>query len=1060
MLTFTGWRKWLTLLASALTGDRERTPLRPMRKHRRRPAVERLEDRTVPAFNTTLSTAATAGVTRTANATTATYEATATGANVDWDDIATDMAAGLNVVVDSGATGTEAGNITDTTATISLANAAGTSLTVQSGTGTNLVGNITLLAVRLQGTTSGIVVNAANDVATGVLDSGATGGSPLGSVAINSDVGVADATGSTITLNGNIISATTTVTGGPEADTVVFGAGVTLTNGTTTNGTIDGAGGNDTLDYSAYTTPVAVNLGLGTPGLSATLGQDQENPPTGHAATGTAAISNYSVANKTFDITVTVNGITPAEVTGFHIHRGVVGVNGPIIIDFVPGGVPIAPLTATPTGFTFTATGVSLAASNPGGPTNEAALLGGITYVNVHTPDFPSGAIRGQLFSTGNVNLSATGGSATGVATVLNVENATGGTAADGLVGSFAANVLTGGAGNDILVGAPGADTLVGGADDDVMIWSNGDGSDVMDGNAGADIVQVNGALGGAALNDSFTIAANGTRVNFNRISTGPFSLDIGTVETLIVNGIDGTDTFAASDLTGVADLTAVNLNGLEGNDTFTVTPGPVPFNVRGGNPATPPGDRLTVNTSTGGTASLSTTIAPGGPQGSYTFTSAAAVNFSGIETLSPSTVGVFRPADATWFLRNSNTPGAPTTPPFAYGSPTSEPRMGDWDGDARDTVGVVAVDPSTNFLVWFLRNSNTPGAPDITPFAYGGVGSFAVVVGDWDGDGKDTVGVVEVDPSTNFLVWKLRNSNTPGAPDVTPFAYGGVGSVAVVVGDWDGDGKDTIGVVELDPSTNFLVWKLRNTLTPGAPDVTPFAYGGVGSQVVVGDWDGDGKDTVGVVETDPSTNFLVWKLRNTLTPGAPDIGPLPYGIATNRAVPAALGGASPLQAADDGAAGGPAAVPLSQGALDAAVAAALDRLGRAGVDPGLVARLGAARFEVSNLSGSLLGLAFPQANRVVLDADAAGRGWFADPTAWADEEFAPAPGGGLAARPGTAAAGRMDLLTGVLHELGHLAGLDDHPDGALPGDLMGARLAAGTRLTLALDRVFAGGQS
>src|SRR6266545_4895225 len=139
----------------------------------------------------TLSLAAQANVTRTVLATTATYEATATGANVNWADIGTDMAAGLNVVVTSGATGTEAGNITDQTGN-SIANAATTSLTFQSGSGTGLVGDITLLNVRLQGATSALVVSAANNVSTGVLDSGATGGAPLSSVSINSDVGPAD----------------------------------------------------------------------------------------------------------------------------------------------------------------------------------------------------------------------------------------------------------------------------------------------------------------------------------------------------------------------------------------------------------------------------------------------------------------------------------------------------------------------------------------------------------------------------------------------------------------------------------------------------------------------------------------------------------------------------------------------------------------------------------------------------------------------------------------------------------------------------------------------------
>jgi len=40
---------------------------------------------------------------------------------------------------------------------------------------------------------------------------------------------------------------------------------------------------------------------------------------------------------------------------------------------------------------------------------------------------------------------------------------------------------------------------------------------------------------------------------------------------------------------------------------------------------------------------------------------------------------------------------------------------------------------------------------------------------------------------------WLLRNSNTPGAPDIT-ISYGAAGDVPVV-GDWDGNNTTTIGV-------------------------------------------------------------------------------------------------------------------------------------------------------------------------------------------------------------------------------------------------------------------------
>jgi hypothetical protein len=279
-------------------------------------------------------------------------------------------------------------------------------------------------------------------------------------------------------------SAVENLTGRTGADTFVF------TNGAGVSGNIDGGTGVDTLNYGAYTTPVTVNLGLGTTGLTATLGGDQEVPQRASAATATATLSNYNSTTKTFDITVTVLDLNPANVVGFHIHRAPFGVNGPIIVDFVPGGVPIAPLVPVGTGFTFTATGVSLANSLLGGPANEAAFLGGITYLNIHTPTFPGGEIRGQVFSTGNVNIAT--GEATGTGSISNIENANGGSANDSLVGNFGSNILQGNAGNDTLVGGPGGDTFQGGANDDVLVWSNGDGTDVMDGQTGTDIVQVN----------------------------------------------------------------------------------------------------------------------------------------------------------------------------------------------------------------------------------------------------------------------------------------------------------------------------------------------------------------------------------------------------------------------------------------------------------------------------------------------------------------------------------------------------------------------------------------
>jgi hypothetical protein len=222
--------------------------------------------------------------------------------------------------------------------------------------------------------------------------------------------------------------------------------------------------------------------------------------------------------------------------------------------------------------------------------------------------------------------------------------------------------------------------------------------------------------------------------------------------------------------------------------------------------------------------------------------------------------VGIFDPNTATWYLRNDNTPGAPHVTPFAYGGQGWSSVMGDWNGDGTTSIGVV--DPATETR--YLRNSNSPGPCDCTPFRYGAAG-WIPVVGDWNGDGTTSIGVV--DPATE--TWYLRNSNSPGPCDYTPFRYGAPGWIPVV-GDWNGDGTITIGVV--DPVTE--TWYLRNSNSPGAPDIAPFGYGGPGWQAVPGDWNGDGTTSIGVI--DPASE--TWYLRNSNSPGAPNYTPFAYG--------------------------------------------------------------------------------------------------------------------------------------------------------------------------------------
>src|SRR5262249_51496331 len=113
----------------------------------------------------------------------------------------------------------------------------------------------------------------------------------------------------------------------------------------------------------------------------------------------------------------------------------------------------------------------------------------------------------------------------------------------------------------------------------------------------------------------------------------------------------------------------------------------------------------------------------------------------------------------------------------------------------------------------------------------------------------------------------------------------------------------------------------------------------------------------------------------------------------------------------------------LSQAELSALVVAAIARWESTGLTDAQLALLNGVSFSVSNLPGWYLGQARPGA--ITLDADAAGNGWFVDPTPLEDSEFAGA-GTSLLATVNGGAAGRVDALTTVMHELGHHLGLDD----------------------------------
>jgi Ca2+-binding RTX toxin-like protein len=144
---------------------------------------------------------------------------------------------------------------------------------------------------------------------------------------------------------------------------------------------------------------------------------------------------------------------------------------------------------------------------------------------------------------------------------------------------------IIGSAGSDLVIGGQGSDTALMGAGDDTFVWNPGDGSDIVEGQAGNDTL----LFSGANISEKIDISANGSRVRFTR-DVANIVMDVNGVENIDFNALGGADSITVNDLTGTnvsqvkLDLSAtpgsgqgdgavdtVTINGTAGDDVISV---------------------------------------------------------------------------------------------------------------------------------------------------------------------------------------------------------------------------------------------------------------------------------------------------------------------------------------------------------------------------------------------------------------------------------------------------------------------------------------------------------
>jgi len=228
--------------------------------------------------------------------------------------------------------------------------------------------------------------------------------------------------------------------------------------------------------------------------------------------------------------------------------------------------------------------------------------------------------------------------------------------------------------------------------------------------------------------------------------------------------------------------------------------------------------------------------------------------NFS---THIPSSIGVFRPSTGQWFL-DLNGNGmvddcSVDSCVQAYGQQGDLPTPGAWSNTETTLLGFF----DSNTAVWHLDvngNQVLDGCElDSCQYVFGQPGDLPVV-GDWTGEGPTRVGVFR--PSTATWYFDINGNGildncNKNIIDACTKSFGLAGDLPVV-GDWTGTGKTKLGVFR--PGTGQWLLDLNGNRKKDrcSRDDCISSFGLSDDLPVVGDWNGTGKDKIGVFR--PST--------------------------------------------------------------------------------------------------------------------------------------------------------------------------------------------------------------
>jgi Ca2+-binding RTX toxin-like protein len=373
------------------------------------------------------------------------------------------------------------------------------------GTGTDTVSYAGTLSTATVGATAGVTGVV---VGLGLTTPQATLNAGLDTLVSIENV-IGSAFNDTLSGGANTVATANLLDGGAGNDSLLGGGGNDTLIGGLGNDTLVGGDGSDTASYAGTTGSVVVNLSTAV--FASGLGNVAANRSAGAAGLDTLTTIENVIGGDGND---TIVGSAAANVlTGGAGNDVLVGGAGNDVLD---GGAGIDTASYA---------------------TNTVAVTVNLT--------------------AGTATSAGVGGS--GTDTLISIENAIGGSAADTLTGNAGANRLEGGGGADTLVASAGSDFLAGGAGTDIAVFAGtmADYSFIRDPNTGNIIVR------GQFSNGQYGIYSTLADIESVRFGAGPdVAVSALPTNTPTVNSLVTNDTTPL--ITGRAVLSA--------GDTLSVT--------------------------------------------------------------------------------------------------------------------------------------------------------------------------------------------------------------------------------------------------------------------------------------------------------------------------------------------------------------------------------------------------------------------------------------------------------------------------------------------------------